>query len=232
MSDTNMAMVLAAMKSAGLNDNQARIMAAEVGRENAFQDKYLWGYHSDPRNHATNVGFLSWQGARGKGVEAALRNAGLLRNGKIVKGQQSLNIMAKYMVDEIRTNPAYAQTRKLFLENPNVDYHTGAKVLGTNYIRWRYNDPNYSAGHKNRDNFYTALGGILPTVGRPVPQQYVSNPQPLLPEQPTMQVSQTPVSLFPPVPNNGFDVLATVGGLDAFNTITGGNLAVPFLSKG
>lgn len=45
MSQQNMAMVLQALKNAGLNDNQARILGAEIGRENAFQDKYLWGYH-------------------------------------------------------------------------------------------------------------------------------------------------------------------------------------------
>lgn len=113
MAQQNMAMVLQALKNAGLNDNQARILGAEIGRENAFQDKYLWGYHSDPKNGAVNIGIISWQGSRGKGVEQALRNAGLIQNGKIVKGQQSLDVMAKYLVNEIRTNPAYAQTKNL-----------------------------------------------------------------------------------------------------------------------
>lgn len=163
--ENNMAMVLQALKNAGLNDNQARILGAEIGRENAFQDKYLWGYHSDPKNGAINIGIISWQGSRGKGVEQALRNAGLIQNGKIVKGQASLDVMAKYLVNEIRTNPTYAATRKQFLDNPNVDYKTGTQVLGRNFIRWRYDDPKYASGHRNRDNFYAQLGGVVPAGG-------------------------------------------------------------------
>ena len=166
MANTNlMAMVLQGLKNAGLNDNQARILGAEIGRENAFQDKYLWGYHSDPKNGAVNIGIISWQGSRGKGVEQALRNAGLIQNGKIVKGQASLDVMTKYLVNEIRTNPTYAATRKQFLDNPNVDYKTGTQVLGRNFIRWRYDDPKYASGHRNRDKFYTQLGGVVPAGG-------------------------------------------------------------------
>lgn len=163
--ENNMAMVLQALKNAGLNDNQARILGAEIGRENAFQDKYLWGYHSDPKNGAINIGIISWQGSRGKGVEQALRNAGLIQNGKIVKGQASLDVMAKYLVNEIRTNATYAATRKQFIDNPNVDYKTGTQVLGRNFIRWRYDDPKYASGHRNRDNFYAQLGGVVPAGG-------------------------------------------------------------------
>lgn len=168
----NMAMVLQALKNAGLNDNQARILGAEIGRENAYQDRYLWGYHPDPKNGSINIGIISWQGGRGRGVENALRNAGLIKDGKIVKGQASLDVMAKYLVNEIRTNPAYSATRKQFLDNPNVDYHTGARVLGTNFIRWRYNDPAYASGHANRDRFYKQLGGIVPSAGG---EQYQDN---------------------------------------------------------
>lgn len=164
----NMAMVLQALKNAGLNDNQARILGAEIGRENAFQDKYLWGYHSDPKNKALNIGIISWQGNRGRGVESALRNAGLIKDGRIVKGQDSLDVMAKYLVNEIKTKPTYAQTRKQFLENPDVDYKTGTQVLGRNFIRWRYDDPAYASGHKNRDKFYKQLGGVIPAGGKAV----------------------------------------------------------------
>ena len=207
MARQNMAMVLQALKNAGLNDNQARILGAEIGRENAFQDKYLWGYHSDPKNGAVNIGIISWQGSRGKGVEQALRNAGLIQNGKIVKGQQSLDVMAKYLVNEIRTNPAYAQTKKQFLDNPNVDYHTGTKVLGTNFIRWRYNDPKYASGHKNRDKFYAQLGGITPAGGSAtdgtISAQSTTPTEPVLPayqvEQPQFQVQ--PLQQIPQIPD-------------------------------
>ena len=235
MSQQNMAMVLQALKNAGLNDNQARILGAEIGRENAFQDKYLWGYHSDPKNGAVNIGIISWQGSRGKGVEQALRNAGLIQNGKIAKGQQSLDVMAKYLVNEIRTNPTYAQTKKQFLDNPNVDYHTGTKVLGTNFIRWRYNDPKYASGHKNRDKFYAQLGGITPAGGSAtdgtMSAQSTTPTEPVLPAyqaeqpqfqvQPLQQIPQTP-DVFGMAGNGGliglnFDLFTALQGMGQQN---------------
>ena len=234
-SQQNMAMVLQALKNAGLNDNQARILGAEIGRENAFQDKYLWGYHPDPKNGAANIGIISWQGSRGKGVERALKEAGLIQNGKIVKGQQSLDVMAKYLVNEIRTNPTYAQTKKQFLDNPNVDYHTGTKVLGTNFIRWRYNDPKYASGHKNRDKFYAQLGGITPAGGSATdgtmsaqsttPTESVlpayQAEQPQFQVQPLQQITQTP-DVFGMAGNGGlmglnFDLLTALNGMGQQN---------------
>ena len=235
MTQQNMAMVLQALKNAGLNDNQARILGAEIGRENAFQDKYLWGYHPDPKNGAANIGIISWQGSRGKGVERALKEAGLIQNGKIVKGQQSLDVMAKYLVNEIRTNPTYAQTKKQFLDNPNVDYHTGTKVLGTNFIRWRYNDPKYASGHKNRDKFYAQLGGITPAGGSATdgtmsaqsttPTESVlpayQAEQPQFQVQPLQQITQTP-DVFGMAGNGGlmglnFDLLTALNGMGQQN---------------
>ena len=218
----NMAMVLTALKNAGLSDNQARILGAEIGRENAFQDKYLWGYHADPKNGAINIGIISWQGNRGRGVEKALRDAGLIQNGKIVKGQASLDVMANYLVNEIRTNPTYAATKKQFLDNPDVDYHTGTKVLGTNFIRWRYNDPKYASGHKNRDRFYAELGGV---VAAPAPQVVDSPPvPPMLPvpqTQPAMQPYQEPTNLFAGMATA--NPLGLLGGLDPLVAVGGTN---------
>ena len=235
MSQQNMAMVLQALKNAGLNDNQARILGAEIGRENAFQDKYLWGYHPDPKNGASNIGIVSWQGSRAKGVEQALKNAGLIQNGKIVKGQQSLDVMAKYLVNEIRTDPKYAKTKKQFLDNPNVDYHTGTKVLGTNFIRWRYNDPEYASGHRNRDKFYAQLGGITPAGGSAtdgtIPAQSTTPTEPVLPAyqvgqpqfqvQPLQQIPQTP-DMFGMTSNGGlmglnFDLFTALNGMGQQN---------------
>ena len=228
-SQQNMAMVLQALKNAGLNDNQARILGAEIGRENSFQDKYLWGYHTDDKNKAVNIGIISWQGSRGKGAERALKEAGLIQNGKIVKGQASLDVMAKYLVNEIRTNPAYAQTKKQFLDNPNVDYATGSKVLGRNFIRWRYDDSEYASGHKNRDNFYRQLGGVTPAGGT-VSAQDTTTPQadPMAnfqPEQPQVQAQQfqapqvQPVDLFGNANGNimglNFDLFTALQGMGA-----------------
>lgn len=165
MSTQNMQMVLQALKNAGLNDNQARILGAEIGRENGFQSRYLWGYHSDPANKAKNIGLISWQGSRATALEKRLAQAGILKNGKMVQSQEALDVQAKFLVDEIRNNSAYAETRKKFLENPNVDYATGTRVLGRNFIRWAYDNPKYASGHKARDKYYQQLGGVVASGG-------------------------------------------------------------------
>ena len=165
MSTQNMQMVLQALKNAGLNDNQARILGAEIGRENGFQSRYLWGYHSDPANKAKNIGLISWQGSRATALEKRLSQAGLLKNGKMVQSQEALDVQAKFLVDEIKSNSAYAETRKKFLENPNVDYETGHRVLGRNFIRWAYDSPKYASGHKTRDKYYQQLGGVVAKGG-------------------------------------------------------------------
>ena len=165
MSVQNMQMVLQALKNAGLSDNQARILGAEIGRENGFQDRYLWGSHSDPANKAKNIGLISWQGSRAAALEKRLAQAGLLKNGKMVQSQEALDVQAKFLVDEIKNNSAYAETRKKFLENPNVDYTTGTRVLGRNFIRWAYDNPKYASGHKTRDKYYQQLGGVVAQGG-------------------------------------------------------------------
>lgn len=145
----------------GLTENQANIITAEVGRENSFDPKVLFGLHTDPKNNATNIGMLSWQGDRAKNVYASLKSKGLIdSNSRIKQSQEALNEMARFSLNEIRTNPAYKKTKDVFLNNPNVSYDEANKVLGTNYIRWRYNDPEYESGHKNRDQFYEQVSGF------------------------------------------------------------------------
>ena len=165
MSVQNMQMVLQALKNAGLSDNQARILGAEIGRENGFQSRYLWGYHSDPANKEKNIGLISWQGSRAAALEKRLAQAGLLKNGKMEQSQEALNVQAKFLVDEIKNNSTYAETRKKFLENPNVDYATGTSVLGRNFIRWAYDNPKYASGHKARDKYYQQLEGVVAQGG-------------------------------------------------------------------
>ena len=151
--------VMKAFMKAGLSENQARIMTAEVGRENSFDPSVVFGAHTDDSNKKTNVGLLSWQNGREAPLLARLKSKGLYVDGKIQQSQDSLDEMAKYAVHEINTKPKYAATKKTFLSNPDVDYNTATKVLGTNFIKWRYDDPEYKSGHKNRDDFYRQLGG-------------------------------------------------------------------------
>lgn len=155
-------MVYKAFRNNGLSDNQAKIMTAEVGRENSYDPNVLFGMHSDPKNKAVNVGMFSWQGDRGKKLYGQLKSKGLIgSDSRIFRTQEALDAMAKFAVNEIKTEPRYAQTKKQFLSNPNVDYKTATQVLGENYIRWRYRDPEYASGHKNRDAFYRQLGGNI-----------------------------------------------------------------------
>lgn len=151
--------VMKAFMKAGLSENQARIMTAEVGRENSFDPNAVFGAHTDDSNKKTNVGLLSWQNGREAPLLARLKSNGLYADGKIKQSQAALDEMAKYAVHEINTKPEYAATKKTFLSNPDVDYDTATRVLGTNFIKWRYNDPEYKSGHKNRDDFYRQLGG-------------------------------------------------------------------------
>lgn len=151
--------VMKAFEKAGLSKNQARIITAEVGRENSFDPSVVFGAHTDDSNKKTNVGLLSWQNGREAPLLARLKSKGLYVDGKIKQSQAALDEMAKYAVHEINTKPEYAATKKTFLSNPNIDYDTATRVLGTNFIRWRYKDPEYKSGHKNRDDFYRQLGG-------------------------------------------------------------------------
>ena len=130
-----------------------------MGRENSFDPSVVFGAHTDDSNKKTNVGLLSWQSGREAPLLARLKSKGLYADGKIKQSQAALDEMAKYAVHEINTKPEYAATKKTFLSDPDVDYNTATKVLGTNFIRWRYNDPEYKSGHKNRDDFYRQLGG-------------------------------------------------------------------------
>ncbi|TNL51194.1 phage tail tip lysozyme [Acinetobacter bereziniae] len=170
--------VYQAYLNAGLSPNQARIITAEVGREGSFNPKNLFGVHIDPKNGATNLGMLSWQGNRGQALYAALKAQGLIRGNGIAPTQDALNMMARFSIDEMRNKKEYRQTAQTFLNNPDVDYQTGAAVLGRNFIRWRYDDPVYKSGHANRDKFYQAMGGVVGQHQQEYKPEYV--PQNLL----------------------------------------------------
>lgn len=159
-----------AWRNAGLSDNQARIMMAETGRENGWNLNTIFVGHPEPvdvargvANPRRNFGLISWNGDRRTNLINNLSRQGLWQNGQAVKSQATLNAMAKFAVSEMANNPRYAATKRIFLANPNVDYGTATKVLGKNYIAWRYDDPAYASGHRNRDKFYSninkALGG-------------------------------------------------------------------------
>lgn len=159
--NANQNMVYKAWLSAGLSDNQARIITAEVGRENDYQSRYLWGGHNDPANGKYNLGMISWQQDRGENLYKYLNARGFIKNGQIVKSQEALNAQAAFAVNEMRTNSRYQRTRDTFLANPDISYQKGVEVLGNNYIKWRYTDPKYASHHRRRDRHYDNLNRTL-----------------------------------------------------------------------
>lgn len=129
-------MVYKAWISAGLSEKQALAMTAEVGRENDYAIKYLFGGHTDKSNKKANLGMLSWQGSRRDELIKYLKQVGAYKNGRIEQSQEALNAQARFAIKEIIETPAYQKTKDLFLSNPNVDYKTAYEVLGDNFIRW------------------------------------------------------------------------------------------------
>lgn len=156
----NQMMVYKAFRNAGLNDNQARILTSEVGRENDYQTKYIFGGHVDNNNGAQNLGMISWQKTRATNLSKRLREKGLINDeGKMVHSQAALDEQAKFLVDEIKTDPSYKRTKEVFLANPNVTYNAGVEVLGKNFIRWDYDGKKIKAAdhHKKRDKYYSQI---------------------------------------------------------------------------
>lgn len=146
--------VYQAFKNAGFSEQQARILTAEIGRENSYNPSTMFGGHADPHS-GSNVGMLSWQKARVKPLLNFLQQAGVLNGTKITPGQAALDAQAKFIMHEMKTT--YSKVGSRFLAQPNIDYAAGVKMIGIEYIAWRFNDPKYAQGHKNRDGFYNML---------------------------------------------------------------------------
>ena len=156
-------MVYQAFLNAGFSKPQAMAMTAEVGRENDYQQQYLFGKHTDPKNKVTNQGFFSWQGdkpgdRRNLLVQRMLKKGLVAPNGDFIPGQASLNEMALFARNEIESIDLYKSTKNQFLANPNIDSEQAAQVLGRNYIRWAIDNPKYSPkGQKRRRDHLAAL---------------------------------------------------------------------------
>lgn len=153
-------MVYQAFKTAGFSEMQARILTAEVGRENSYNPANLFGGHADPHS-GNNLGMISWQGGRRAQLAARLQKEGVLINGdKIAPGQRALDAQARFVMWELQNTETKAG--KPFLANPNISYNEGTYLIGKFYIRWRIDDPKYAAaGKKNRDGFYNMLNQQL-----------------------------------------------------------------------
>jgi hypothetical protein len=162
-----MKMTYDAFTAAGFSHKQSLALTAEVGRENGYQEKFMFGTHSDPYNNATNLGMLSMQGPRLTQLKEALKTEGRFDvNGELIRDQETMNAMARFYMNEMQTSENTKKTQE-FLSNPDIDPQRAGELLGKGYIRWRYDDPRYAHHHEFRNRYYNEVDNIT--------AQYVEN---------------------------------------------------------
>ncbi|MFW1734218.1 tape measure protein [Acinetobacter sp. ULE_I037] len=163
----NMLRVYQAFRNTGLGDKQARVMTAQVGRENDFRSSAMFGSHGDFNNGFTNTGFFSWQKGRSANLMKFLQGQGVLdKNGKIQQTQDALDAMAKYAMQEVATVKSYSKTKNA-LTDDNLSYRDLEKIIGKNFVGWDYNG-NGKLGKVNagkhlakQDGYYNKLSNLL-----------------------------------------------------------------------
>ena len=157
-------MLYSAFRKSGFSHNQARILVGEIGRENGLRKELIFGYHKDPHS-GYNIGMLSWQGERSTRLQQFLQSKGLIRNGKLVESPEALQAQTDFIYQEMQ-QPYYANKISAFLNNPDIDLFTGANIIGKHYIKWRIDDPKYSAqGIRNRNHYVGVLDAALNAKG-------------------------------------------------------------------
>lgn len=155
-----MKMTYDAFTAAGFSHKQALALTAEVGRENGYQEKYMFGTHSDPYNSATNLGMLSMQGPRLKQLKEHLLQEGRFGpDGELLRDQETMNSMARFYMKEMNSTENTKKTQE-FLSNPDIDPERAAYLLGTGYIRWRYDDPRYAHHKEYTEKYYNETENI------------------------------------------------------------------------
>ncbi|MDR0117454.1 tape measure protein [Acinetobacter baumannii] len=162
----NMLRVYQAFRNAGLGDKQARVMTAQVGRENDFKNEAMFGSHKDENNGYTNTGFISWQKTRSSKLMQSLQGQGVLdKNGKIQQTQDALDAQAKFLLQEVMTNKSYSKTKSALL-NDDLDYRSLEKIVGKNFIGWDYEGKKLGKAKASQhlakqDSYYNQLSKIL-----------------------------------------------------------------------
>ena len=134
--------------NAGFSKNQAMALTAEVGRENDYGGS-MYGTHTDASSTTgttiTNLGYISWNGPRKAKLQAEAKAAGLLNeDGTLKEGQASLDLQAKFVMEEMRG--PYARSMKGFIDKPDVDPEAAAAQVGKKYIGWAYGQDTLRSG--------------------------------------------------------------------------------------
>ncbi|HCE0781731.1 TPA: tape measure protein [Acinetobacter baumannii] len=162
----NMLRVYQAFRNAGLGDKQARVMTAQVGRENDFRNEAMFGSHKDENNGYTNTGYISWQKTRSTKLMQSLQGQGVLdKNGKIRQTQDALDAQAKFLLQEVMTNKSYSKSKAALL-NDDLDYRSLEKIVGKNFIGWDYEGKKLGKDKASQhlakqDSYYNQLSKIL-----------------------------------------------------------------------
>ena len=132
-----------AYRKQGLSHHQALAITGEVGRENDFDAKTIFGKHIDPAKDGkgqsiTNMGMLSWNRKRADALQAHLKKRGVLdEKGNMIKGQAALDAQAEFAVSEMKSGK-YKNRLSHFWNNPDANPESFAKELGKDYVGWAY----------------------------------------------------------------------------------------------
>lgn len=160
-SDPLMVQVYNAFRELGQTDLAAKALTAEVGRENAFQERYIYGTHSDPANRQTNIGIFSWQKDRRTNLINYLSERGLYKNGQIVRGYEAVKAQAQFALDELNSKQYGAGRILNYINSDQADAEGAARVLGKDYIKWRIDDPVYSHHNQHRRTWFKRISSAL-----------------------------------------------------------------------
>lgn len=168
----NMMGVYSAFLKAGMSEAQAKAMTAEIGRENEYGND-LWKTHKDHKNGKMNVGMMSWQNGRDEKLMDYLRQKGVVnKDGSIQRTQAALDAQAEFAVHELKTS--HKSVGNKFLSNKNISYQDASKMLGIEFFKWRYTDPEYANGHKRRDTNYANLNAEIYKRGFKSPEKNIT----------------------------------------------------------
>ena len=136
--------------NAGFSKNQAMALTAEVGRENDYNPKFVFGGHTDAAKDKngrsiSNLGFISWNRERRERLVERARAAGVLVGpNNIAQSQAGMDVMAKFVMEEMQGS--YRKSMGDFLGNPNIDPESAAAIVGKKYIGWAYGQTSLRGG--------------------------------------------------------------------------------------
>lgn len=165
---TNMQMVYKAAIANGLSEDGARAVVGEIGRENAYQSKYVFGSHTDDANGQTNIGMISWQKDRADKLRKRLTEKGLMdAQGKMVQSQAAVDEQMKFFLEEgtsgSQGKKAKAATQALYSRGDSAQM---ADALGRYHIKYAIDTSKYGPDgmRRSRDWMSRVRQGAAPSV--------------------------------------------------------------------